>query len=159
MNKLMLAIALAAVSAAAAQTAKIAAKSSPAKKAAVPHTPWGDPDLQGVWNDATSTPLQRPNGVGSKDVLSDEEAAEFQDKLAGDLSLERKDGTAEADVNRGFNEHWDDARADSCHTRSSCPRSTGNNQTKWAGACRHPPTVAEVSLRTAIRAGLTCLPF
>ena len=28
-----------------------------------PKTPWGDPDLQGVWNDATSTPLQRPNGT------------------------------------------------------------------------------------------------
>ncbi len=110
MNRLMLSIAIAVVSTAAAQTAKIAAKSTPAKKAAVPHTPWGDPDLQGVWNDATSTPLQRPTGIGSKDVLSDEEAAEFQDKLAGDLSLERRDGTAEADVNRGFNDHWDDAR-------------------------------------------------
>ena len=110
MNRLMLAIAIAVVSTAAAQTAKIAAKSTPAKKAAPPHTPWGDPDLQGVWNDATSTPLQRPTGVGPKDVLTDDEAAEFQDKLAGDLSLERKDGTPEADVNRGFNEHWDDAR-------------------------------------------------
>ena len=36
MNKLMLTIALAVVSTAAAQTAKIAAKSGPAKKAAVP---------------------------------------------------------------------------------------------------------------------------
>jgi len=45
-------------------------------------TPWGDPDLQGVWNDATSTPLQRPTGVASKDILSDAEAEEFQDQLA-----------------------------------------------------------------------------
>ena len=28
-----------------------------AKRYTVPKTPWGDPDLQGVWNDATSTPL------------------------------------------------------------------------------------------------------
>ena len=41
------------------------------KKFTAPKTPWGDPDLQGVWNDATSTPLQRPNG--QKDVLTDEE--------------------------------------------------------------------------------------
>ena len=34
----------------------------PDGKYKVPRTPWGDPDLQGVWNDATSTPLQRPNG-------------------------------------------------------------------------------------------------
>src|SRR5919109_444146 len=40
------------------------------KKYNPPKTPWGDPDLQGVWNDATSTPLQRPATVGEKDVLS-----------------------------------------------------------------------------------------
>jgi len=87
-----------------------AAKAAPAGKRALPRTPWGDPDLQGVWNDATSTPLQRPNGVGEKGVLSDEEAAEFQDQLAGDLSRDRRDGGAEADVNRAYNEHWMDAR-------------------------------------------------
>src|SRR5262245_2256516 len=27
---------------------------APAKKTTIPHTSWGDPDLQGVWNDATS---------------------------------------------------------------------------------------------------------
>jgi len=78
-------------------------------KTAIPKTPWGDPDLQGVWNDATSTPLQRPNGA-STDVLSDEEAAEFQAQLANDLSRDRRDGGAEADVNRAYNEHWMDSR-------------------------------------------------
>jgi hypothetical protein len=72
--------------------------------------PWGDPDLQGVWNDATSTPLQRPSGVGSKDVLNDEEAADFQAQLANDLSRDRRDGGADVDVNRAYNEHWMDAR-------------------------------------------------
>ena len=24
----------------------------------VPRTPWGDPDLQGIWNNATTTPLR-----------------------------------------------------------------------------------------------------
>jgi len=94
---------------------KAAPKARPAaaaakKPAAVPHTPWGDPDLQGVWNDATSTPLQRPGGVGSKDVLSDEEAAEFQEQLANDLSRDRRDGGPEVDVNRAYNEHWMDSR-------------------------------------------------
>jgi len=73
-----------------------------------PRTPWGDPDLQGVWNDATSTPLQRPNGV--KDVLSDEEAADFQASLANDLTRDRRDGGADVDVNRAYNDHWMDAR-------------------------------------------------
>src|SRR5262245_2644488 len=26
----------------------------------VPHTPWGDPDFQGIWTYATMTPLERP---------------------------------------------------------------------------------------------------
>ncbi|HET9834162.1 MAG TPA: hypothetical protein VFP91_20705 [Vicinamibacterales bacterium] len=73
-----------------------------------PRTPWGDPDLQGVWNDATSTPLQRPNGV--KDVLTDEEAADFQASLANDLTRDRRDGGADVDVNRAYNDHWMDAR-------------------------------------------------
>jgi hypothetical protein len=81
-----------------------------AKKTSVPHTPWGDPDLQGVWNDATSTPLQRPGGVGSKDVLTDEEAGDYQQQLAHDLTRDRRDGGPEADVNRAYNEHWMDAR-------------------------------------------------
>jgi hypothetical protein len=73
-------------------------------------TPWGDPDLQGVWNDATSTPLQRPNDRAGKDVLSDEEANEFQGQLAFDLTRDRRDGGPEVDVNRAYNDHWMDAR-------------------------------------------------
>jgi hypothetical protein len=80
------------------------------KKPVTFRTPWGDPDLQGVWNDATSTPLQRPNEVGGKDVLSDDEAAEFQAELANNLSRDRRDGGAAVDVNRAYNEHWMDSR-------------------------------------------------
>ena len=80
------------------------------KSAPSARTPWGDPDLQGVWNDATSTPLQRPSGVAGKDVLGDEEAAEFQKDLAHNLSRDRRDGGPDADVNRAYNEHWMDSR-------------------------------------------------
>ena len=73
-------------------------------------TPWGDPDLQGVWTDATSTPLQRPDGRASKDVLSEDEAGEFEEELAHGLSRDRRDGGPQVDVNRAYNEHWMDAR-------------------------------------------------
>jgi hypothetical protein len=106
---LVIAIAALSMSSASGQAPKKAA--APAKTAtSVPKTPWGDPDLQGVWNDATSTPLQRPNTVGAKDVLNDEEAEEFQQQLANDLSRDRRDGGADADVNRAYNEHWMDSR-------------------------------------------------
>jgi hypothetical protein len=85
-------------------------KAAAPAKTTVPKTPWGDPDLQGVWNDATSTPLQRPGAVGAKDVLTDEEAEEFQQQLANDLTRDRRDGGPDVDVNRAYNEHWMDSR-------------------------------------------------
>ena len=91
--------------------AKSSAAAKPAKKASTPaRTPWGDPDLQGVWNDATSTPLQRPGELAGKDVLNDEEAADFQQQTAQGLTRDRRDGGKDADVNRAYNEHWMDAR-------------------------------------------------
>ena len=109
MSVLAIVIAVLSLSPAAGQAPKKGAV--PAKKAAaIPHTPWGDPDLQGVWNDATSTPLQRPGGIGPKEVLNDEEAVEFQQQLANDLSRDRRDGGPEVDVNRAYNEHWMDSR-------------------------------------------------
>jgi hypothetical protein len=83
---------------------------SAARAPAPPRTPWGDPDLQGIWNFATSTPLERPAGVGEKAVLSDQEAEEFAEKLAFDLTRDRRDGGNAADVARAYNEHWMDSR-------------------------------------------------
>ena len=41
-------------------------------------TPWGDPDLQGIWSNQTPTPLERPDALAGKASLSEEEAAEFE---------------------------------------------------------------------------------
>jgi hypothetical protein len=95
-----------------------AAKPVPAAKPAAPssaarawtkRTPWGDPDLQGIWNFATSTPLERPTGVGDA-VLSGDDAEQFEEKLAFDLTRDRRDGGADADVRRAYNEHWMDPK-------------------------------------------------
>jgi len=106
------------VSTLAAQTATSAGKkTAPAAKVSRTtagksfRTPWGEPDLQGVWNDATSTPLQRPSSVGERDVLTDEEAGEFQKELENELSRDNREGTGtSADVGRAYNEHWMDSR-------------------------------------------------
>jgi hypothetical protein len=45
---------------------------------AVPRTPWGDPDLQGIWTYATMTPLERPRDLAAKRSLSEQEAAEYE---------------------------------------------------------------------------------
>ena len=41
----------------------------------VPRTPWGKPDLQGVWDFATMTPLERPSQFAGQETLTDEDAA------------------------------------------------------------------------------------
>ena len=41
-------------------------------------TPWGDPDLQGVWNNGTITPMQRPEELADKEFLTEEEAANLE---------------------------------------------------------------------------------
>jgi hypothetical protein len=45
-----------------------------------PRTPWGDPDIQGQWNNQTSTPLQRPTSgpLAGRDTISEEEAETFE---------------------------------------------------------------------------------
>ena len=45
---------------------------------ALPQTPWGDPDLQGIWDYRTMTPLQRPRDLAGKDVFTAEEAAAYE---------------------------------------------------------------------------------
>jgi hypothetical protein len=44
-----------------------------------PRTPDGKPDLQGTFTFATITPLQRPDALKDKEVLTPEEAAQFED--------------------------------------------------------------------------------
>ena len=43
---------------------------------AAERTPWGHPDLQGIWDQTTGTPLERSADAGDRELLSDEEAAE-----------------------------------------------------------------------------------
>ncbi len=45
--------------------------------AAVPRTPWGHPDLQGRWTNATVTLLERPVEFGAKEYFTEAEAAEY----------------------------------------------------------------------------------
>jgi hypothetical protein len=44
----------------------------------MPRTPWGDPDLQGIWpsSDMIGVPLQRAPELGTRNVLTDEEFAQ-----------------------------------------------------------------------------------
>ena len=43
-----------------------------------PRTAWGAPDLQGVWDFRSITPLQRPEELANKEFLTEEEAANLE---------------------------------------------------------------------------------
>ena len=45
-------------------------------------TPDGHPDMQGVWNFSTATPMERPEDLEGKDTLTAEEAAAWEQQLA-----------------------------------------------------------------------------
>jgi len=48
----------------------------PAEGWTSPRTPWGDPDFQGLWDTRTATPLERPTVFGTREFMTEEEAAE-----------------------------------------------------------------------------------
>jgi len=86
-----------------APAAKTAAK--PADKAwTLPRTPDGKPDLQGVWNNATLTPLQRPTkGTGAgKEFFTPEEAAQYTKEELNRVNGDKLDGVG------NYNEFWRD---------------------------------------------------
>ena len=46
-----------------------------AKKFSPPRTPWGEPDLQGVYSNRTITPFERPANVNGREFFTKEEVA------------------------------------------------------------------------------------
>jgi hypothetical protein len=96
-------------------TAEAQAKPPPkttaaAKAYAPPKTAWGDPDLEGIWNVSTGTPLQRPEKFGDKAVLAEDEAEQVEEELGKTQNRDNRDGGAEAQVIQGYNDFWTDPR-------------------------------------------------
>ncbi len=52
----------------------------------IPRTPDGHPDLQGIWTNATITPLERPAALKDKPTLTDAEAAALEKNSAQELA-------------------------------------------------------------------------
>ena len=97
MRKWFACAAIFAIAPAVAQTAKIYAP---------PKTPWGDPDLQGVWpgTDMVGTPLERPRDFGARNVLTDQEYAQRQARARNQTNIDSQETvneTTRCDPNRG----------------------------------------------------------
>ena len=61
-----------------------------------PTTPWGEPDLQGIWTDEFQTPLERP-AYANAELFTDAERAELDQQRA---ALPRRDARAEPGTER-----------------------------------------------------------
>ena len=85
----------------------VAIAQSVSSETETPRTAWGDPDLQGVWNHGTITPLERPAEYGDRVELTGEEVAALN--LASEIratSERRKELTREQDVALAYNQAW-----------------------------------------------------
>lgn len=71
-----------------------------------PRTPDGQPDLQGMWTNATITPFERPAALAGKTFLTEQEAAAFE-KQAAERRVEAERAPKPGDVG-SYNDAWFD---------------------------------------------------
>jgi hypothetical protein len=87
----------------------LAAQSKAAQsKFTPPRTSDGQPDLQGVWTNVTITPLERPANLASKEFFTPAEAHQYEKDTVDRNNADRRDGGAQADLSRAYNDAWYD---------------------------------------------------
>src|SRR5580765_1774347 len=86
-----------------AQQAPAAGAKAPAA-AAVLKTPWGEPDLQGIWTDESDTPLQRSSKYANQEFFTEAERAELDKERAAMLGRDKRvERGTELDVAGAYN--------------------------------------------------------
>lgn len=71
-----------------------------------PRTADGQPDLQGVWTNATITPLERPADLAGKVFFTEAEAAAYEKRVVENANVDRRRSDISADVALAYNEAW-----------------------------------------------------
>ena len=71
----------------------------------IARTPDGHPDLQGIYDFSTATPLERPVALGDKAVFTDEEAAAFVKQQLGNRAASDDAPLPKGNVG-GYNQFW-----------------------------------------------------
>ena len=72
---------LASVSVVAMVVVVVSLSAVPAAAQTAPRTAWGQPDLRGIWDFRTITPLERPEELAEKEFLTEEEAANLEQEV------------------------------------------------------------------------------
>ena len=94
----------------AAVGALLAPLAAGAQTAEAPRTAWGAPDLQGVWDFRSLTPMERPAELADQEVFTAEEAASFSEEVIREQSRDEADVEAQAATGRvvPYNDFWFD---------------------------------------------------
>ncbi len=94
-----------------------APQTAPDRTWTVPRTPDGRPDLQGIWTNATLTPLERPRSLGDRRYLTEAEAASLE------VQAETRRAVADENLKPGdigsYNEFWFDSGSKVLPTRQT----------------------------------------
>src|SRR5712671_1207719 len=61
-----------------------------ARAAAPLKTPWGEPDLQGIWTDESDTPLQRPAKYANQEFFTEAQRKELDNERSALLRRDRR---------------------------------------------------------------------
>jgi hypothetical protein len=86
-----------------AQEGPTASATAP-KAAATLKTPWGEPDLQGIWMDESDTPLQRPAKYANQEFFTEAQRAELDKERAALLGRDKRvERGTELDVAGAYN--------------------------------------------------------
>ncbi len=97
---------------AAGESQPVAAQGVASEQPPVPRTPWGDPDLQGLWNYSTNTFLQRHPDYGDREWLTEEEVVAANLEWSTFATSDRRsDLTPEYDLSLNFDQVWWDLGA------------------------------------------------
>jgi hypothetical protein len=103
-----IAIAVAAAAGSAVVSAWITPASAQAPAATAPaaalKTPWGEPDLQGIWTDESDTPLQRSPRFATQEFFTTEQRADFDRQRSAMIGRDKRaERGTEADVAGAYN--------------------------------------------------------
>ncbi len=80
-------------------------------------TPWGEPNLQGLWSSGTITPLERPPALGTKEFYTEQEIRERERQAIVRATDEARGTDARADVAGAYNDFWWDRGTKDVSTR------------------------------------------
>jgi len=92
-----------------AQATQTVPKGSAGKESrawSTPRTVDGQPDLRGVWTNATVTPLERPAEFAGKEFFIPAEAAAWAKRVTDRNNVDKRGNDVEADVAAAYNEAW-----------------------------------------------------